>query len=212
MKLYGYWRSSATYRVRIALALKGLDYDYEALDLLAGAQKSAAYLKTNPLGLVPSLKVGDGPALTQSLAIMEYLEETHPAPSILPGDAAARAASRAIAAMIACEAQPFMNIGIQSYLKTEHGFDDGAISKWLNNSPRKTMAAVEAMVGETGGDFCVGDAPSMADCCLVPQMFAAERFGVDISDFKRLHEINKRCLALPAFEKAHPKNQPDAPA
>lgn len=210
MKLFGYWRSSATYRVRIALALKGLDYDYEAIDLLAGAQKSEAYLKTNPLGLVPALEVGDGPALVQSLAIMEYLEEAHPEPSILPGDAAARAASRAIAAMIACEAQPFMNIGIQSYLRKEHGFDDAGISKWLNNSPRKTMAAVETLIEQTGGDFCVGDTPSMADCCLVPQMFAAARFGVDISGFKRLHEINERCIALPAFEKAHPKNQPDA--
>ena len=211
MKLFGYWRSSATYRVRIALALKGLDYDYEAIDLLAGAQKSEAYLNTNPLGLVPALEVGDGPALVQSLAILEYLEETHPEPSILPGDAAARAAARAIAAMIACEGQPFMNIGTQSYLRAEHGFDDAAIAKWLNNPPRKTMAAVEAMVGKTGGAFCVGDTPSIADCCLVPQMFAAARFGVDIADFKRLHEINERCLALPAFEKAHPKNQPDAP-
>ena len=212
MKLFGYWRSSATYRVRIALALKGLDYDYEAIDLLAGAQKSKGYLKTNPLGLVPALEVGDGPAVVQSLAIMEYLEDVHPEPSILPGDAAARAASRAIAAMIACEGQPFMNIGTQSYLRAEHGFDDDAISKWLNHAPRRTMAAVEAMVERTGGDFCIGDTPGMADCCLVPQMFAAARFGVEITDFKRLHEINERCLALPAFEKAHPKNQPDAPA
>lgn len=212
MKLFGYWRSSATYRVRIALALKGIDYAYEAVDLLAGDQKSEAYLKTNPLGLVPALQVGDGPALTQSLAILEYLEEIRPEPSILPGDAAARAASRAIAAMIACEGQPFMNIGVQNYLKAEHGFDDAAMNKWLNNAPRATMAAVEAMVAETAGDFCVGDAPSMADCCLVPQMFAAARFGIRIDDFKRLHEINERCLALPAFETAHPKNQPDAHA
>ena len=212
MKLFGYWRSSATYRVRIALALKGIDYDYEAVDLLAGDQKSEAYLKTNPLGVVPALQVGDGPALVQSLAILEYLEEIRPEPSILPGDARARAASRAIAAMIACEGQPFMNIGIQNYLKAEHGFDDAAMAKWLNNSPRATMAAAEAMVAETAGDFCVGDAPGMADCCLVPQMFAAARFGVRIDDFKRLHEINERCLALPAFEKAHPKNQPDAVA
>jgi len=212
MKLFGYWRSSATYRVRIALALKGIDYEYEAVDLLAGAQRSDAYLKTNPLGLVPALEIDDGPALVQSLAIMEYLEEIRPEPSILPGGAADRAAARAIAAMIACEAQPFMNIGTQNYLKTEHGFDDAAMAKWLNHVPRNTMAAVEAMVARTAGDFCVGDAPSIADCCLAPQMFAAARFGVEIADFKRLHEINERCLALPAFEKAHPKNQPDAPA
>lgn len=210
MKLFGYWRSSATYRVRIALALKGLDYDYQAVNLLAGEQKSEAYLAKNPLGLVPALEDNDGTTAVQSLAIMEYLEETRPEPSILPGDGAARAQARAISAMIACEAQPFMNIGIQNYLKNEHGFDDGAIKKWLNNSPHKTMAAVEAMVAQSGGKFCVGDEVSMADCCLVPQMFAASRFGIEIAEFKRLHEINERCMALPAFEKAHPKNQPDA--
>ena len=210
MKLFGYWRSSATYRVRIALALKGLDYEYQPIDLLAGEQRSAAYRQKNPLGLVPALETGDG-TIVQSLAIMEYLEETVPAPSILPGGPGARAQARAIAAMIACEAQPFMNIGIQNYLKTEQGFDDDALKKWLNNSPRATMAAVETLVAANGGAFCVGDEPSMADCCLAPQMFAAARFGVDIADFKRLHEIKERCLALPAFEKAHPKNQPDAP-
>lgn len=211
MKLFGYWRSSATYRVRIALAIKGLDYDYQAVDLLAGDQRSDAYRAKNPLGLVPALETNDG-TIVQSLAIMEYLEETRPAPSILPGNAGARAKIRAIAAMIACEAQPFMNIGIQSYLKNEHDFDEAALNKWLNNSPRSAMAAVETLVSENDTAFCVSDEPSMADCCLVPQMFAAARFGVDISGFKRLHEINERCLALPAFEKAHPKNQPDAPA
>lgn len=212
MKLFGYWRSSATYRVRIALALKELEAEYEAVDLLAGEQKSDAYLAKNPLGLVPALEGDDGATVVQSLAIMEYLEEVYPSPSILPDGAAERAQARAISAMIACEAQPFMNSGIQNYLKTEHGFDDTAMKKWLDNSPRKTMAAVETLVTQSGGQFCVGDTPSMADCCLVPQMFAAQRFGIDISGFKRLREINERCLALPAFEKAHPKNQPDAPA
>lgn len=212
MKLFGYWRSSATYRVRIALALKGREVEYQPIDLLAGEQKSDAYLAKNPLGLVPALEGDDGATVVQSLAIMEYLEEICPSPSILPGNAVLRAQARAISAMIACEAQPFMNSGIQSYLKTEHGFDDAAMKKWLDNSPRKTMAAVEVLVGQSGGEFCVGDTPSIADCCLVPQMFAAQRFGIDISDFKRLNEINERCLSLPAFEKAHPKNQPDAPA
>ena len=212
MKLFGYWRSSATYRVRIALALKGLDYDYAPINLLAGEQKSEAYLANNPLGLVPAFETDDGAVLIQSLAIMEYLEEAYPAPPILPERPEESARARAIAATIACEAQPFMNLRIQNYLKKERGFDDAAVSDWLNRWPGAAMAAAEELIAQTGGDFCVGDAPTIADCCLVPQMYAARRFGVDVSGFKRLNEINARCLAHPAFEKAHPDNQPDAQA
>lgn len=210
MKLYGYWRSSATYRVRIALALKGLEYDYAPVDLLKGEQKSAAYLAKNPHGLVPALETGGGTVLTQSLAIMEYLEEAVPDPAILPQDLTARAHTRAIAATLACEAQPFMNLSIQNYLKKEAGFDDVALKAWLNRSVGGAMAAAEQLVAATAGDYCVGDAPTMADCCLVPQMFGAMRFGVDVSGFKRLNEIYDRCANHPAFEKAHPRNQPDA--
>ena len=210
MKLFGYWRSSATYRVRIALALKGLEYDDAPINLLAGEQKSEAYLAANPLGLVPSLETDDGAVLVQSLAIMEYLEEAFPAPPILPERPEDSARARAIAATIACEAQPFMNLRIQTYLKTERGFDDDDVRDWLNRWPGAAMAAAEKLIAQTGGDYCAGDAPTIADCCLVPQMYAAQRFGVDISGFKRLNEINQRCLAHPAFEKAHPDNQPDA--
>ncbi len=210
MKLFGYWRSSATYRVRIALALKGIDYDYEPVNLLKGEQKSAAYLSKNPNGLVPTLITDDGAALNQSLSIMEYLEETFPDPSILPRDPVGRAQARAIAATIACEAQPLMNLRIQKYLKEEASFDDNAVKDWLNRWPGSAMAAVEKMAAEKAGAFCVGDAPTMADACLVPQWFGALRFGVDLSGLTRLNEIYERCIALPAFEKAHPLNQPDA--
>lgn len=211
MKLYGYWRSSATYRVRIALALKELDYDYEPVNLLEGEQKSATYLEKNPHGLVPSLETDDGAVLTQSLAIMEYLEEAHPEPAILPQDPAARARARAVAATLACEAQPFMNLRIQTYLKNEGGFDEAAMKAWLDRWPGGAMAAVEKMIAETADRYCVGDQPTLADCCLVPQMYAAQRFGVDVSGLKRLNQIYERCLKHPAFEKARPSSQPDAP-
>lgn len=210
MKLFGYWRSSATYRVRIALALKNIDYTYHPVNLLKGEQKSDDYLARNPLGLVPALETDDGAIIVQSLAIMEYLEDIHPAPSILPETSATRGYARAMAATLACEAQPFMNLRIQQYLKNDLELDADAVAAWLNRWPGSAMAAVEKMVAAHGGDFCVGDAPSIADCCLVPQMYGAKRFGVDISAMPRLMETYERCIALPAFEKAHPDNQPDA--
>lgn len=210
MKLYGYWRSSASYRVRIALALKELDYDYVPVNLLEGEQKSADYLAKNPLALVPALETDGGETIVQSLAIIEYLEETFSDVPLLPKDAASRAHARAMAQTLASEAQPFMNLRIQQYLKNDGGFDDNQMATWLNRWPGSAMKAVEIMVENHGGNFCVGDTPSIADCCLVPQMFAAERFGVDLSAMPRLKEINERCKAMPAFEKAHPLNQSDA--
>ena len=211
MKLFGYWRSSATYRVRIALGLKNLDYTYHPVNLLKGEQKSEDYLARNPMGLVPALETDDGAVIVQSLAIMEYLEETHPAPSILPASPSTRGYARAMAATLACEAQPFMNLRIQKYLKNDLNLDADAMQAWLNRWPGSAMAAVEKMVVTHGGEFCVGDAPSIADCCLVPQMYGAKRFDVDLSTMPRLTEIYERCTTLPAFEKAHPDNQPDAP-
>jgi maleylacetoacetate isomerase len=210
MKLFGYWRSSASYRVRIALALKGLAFDYEPVNLLKGEQKSDAYLAKNPLGLVPTLATDDGAMVVQSLAIIDYLEDIHPDPTLLPGGPVARANARSIAATLACEAQPFGNLRIQKYLREEHGLNDDAIKKWMNRWPGGAMASVEKMVARTAGDYCVGDVPSLADCCLVPQMYGALRFGVDVSAMAKLNEIYERCLKHPAFEKAHPDNQPDA--
>lgn len=212
MKLYGYWRSSATYRVRIALALKNLEYDYEPVNLLKGEQRDPAYLKKNPNGLVPTLATGDGALLIQSQAIIEYLEETHPEPALLPGGAIARAHARAIAATLASEAQPFGNVRIQNYLKNERGFDEAAMKDWMNRWPGGAMAAVEKMLARTAGDYCIGDVPGYADCFLAPQMYAALRFGVDVSGLKKMNEIYERCSKHPAFIKAHPDNQPDAVA
>ena len=210
MKLYGYWRSSATYRVRIALALKNLAYDYEPVNLLKGEQRSEAYLAKNPTGLVPTLATDDGALLTQSLAIIAYLEETHPDPSLMPGNPVARANARAIAMTLASEAQPFGNVRIQTYLKNERGFDEAAIKDWMNRWPGGAMAAVEKMLARTAGDFCVGDVLGLADCFLVPQMYAAKRFGVDVAGLTKTNEIFERCSKHPAFIKAHPDNQPDA--
>jgi len=210
MKLFGYWRSSATYRVRIALNLKELDYDYEPVNLLQGEQSSPEHLARNPQGLVPALVTDDGDVITQSLAIMEYLDDVYPKHPILPKDTVARAHARAIAATIACEAQPFMNLRIQNYLKNKGGFDKDATTAWLNTWPGGAMGAAQKLITQSNGEYCVGDTPTIADCCLVPQWFAASRFGVDVSRFTKLKEIFDRCSTLPAFEKAHPLNQPDA--
>lgn len=210
MKLYGYWRSSATYRVRIALALKNLDYAYQAINLVKGEQREPAYRDKNPDGLVPTLETDDGAFLSQSLAIIEYLEEVYPAPALLPQSPLARANARAIAATLASEAQPFGNLRLQNYLKAERGFDEAAMKDWMNRWPGSAMAAVEKMLSRSAGDYCVGDVPGYADCFLVPQMYAAARFGVDISGLKKMREIWERCQKHPAFIKAHPDNQPDA--
>ncbi len=210
MKLFGYWRSSATFRVRIALALKNISYEYAPVNLLKGEQTSDAYLAKNPTGLVPTLLTDDGALLTQSMAIIEYLQEIHPKPSLLPGGPIARAHARAIASTIASEAQPFGNLRIQKYLRDTGGFDDAAMTEWMNRWPGGAMAAVEKMLSRTAGDYCVGDVPGLADCVLVPQVFASLRFKVDIAGLTKVNEIYERCLKHPAFIKAHPDNQPDA--
>ncbi len=210
MKLFGYWRSSATYRVRIAMELKGLDFSYEPVNLLKGEQRSPAFLKRNPQGLVPALETEEGSVLTQSIAIVEYLEERYPEVALLPNEAAARAHARAIAATIACEAQPFMNLRMQKYLKEDLDFGDEAMKAWLNRWSGGAMESVEALVSRYQGDFCVGDKPTVADAFLVPQMYGAMRFGIDLSRTPRLKAIHERCSALDPFKRAHPENQPDA--
>jgi len=210
MKLFGYWRSSASYRVRIALELKGLEYDYEPVNLLKGEQLSPAHLKRNPQGLVPAFETEEGAILTQSLSIIEYLEERYPETPLLPADSAERAKARAISASIACEAQPFMHLRIQNYLKSERDFDETAMKAWLQRWAGGAMESVERLVGARR--FCVGDRPGMADAFLVPQVFGAMRFGIDLSRTPRIVEIFNRCNEMEPFKHAHPQNQPDAVA
>ncbi len=211
MKLFGYWRSSATYRIRIALALKEIPYTYEPVNLLAGDQGSDAHIARNPQALVPALETDDGTIITQSIAIAEYLEETQPSPPLLPGAPNARARARAIAAAIACEAQPFMNLRVQQYLKRDAAFDDVALQDWLNHWGGGAMQAADSLISDDG-PFAMGATPGLADAFIVPQIYAARRFGIDMSQMARLARIEAACADHPAFQAAHPDRQPDARA
>jgi maleylacetoacetate isomerase len=212
MKLHGYFRSSASYRVRIALNLKGLEYDSVPVNLLAGEQKSDAYRKLNPQGLVPLLADGEH-RLTQSLAIMEYLEETHPAPPLLPQTRPERARVRALALAIACEMGPLCNSGPLGFLGSELGLSEAQKTLWYHHWMKKGFDALEALLvaGPDTGSYCHGASPTMADCLLVPQMFNARRYGFDLTPYPTLLRIDARCATHPAFIAAHPMRQPDAP-
>lgn len=211
MQLHTYYRSSAAYRARIALALKGINYDPAFVHLVkdGGQQKAPAYKALNPLGLIPTLVDGDA-VVPQSLAILEYLEETHPSPALLPADSAARARVRAMALTVACDIHPLNNLRVLNYLRGTLGQGEEAVKAWIAHWIIEGFTALEQMVGGDGGRFCWGDAPSFADICLVPQMFNARRFGVDLSAFPRLAAIDAHCQTLDAFQAAAPGNQPDA--
>ncbi|MEM8589498.1 MAG: maleylacetoacetate isomerase [Pseudomonadota bacterium] len=214
MKLYSYFRSSAAYRVRIALALKGLDYEMDFVHLRRKEHRSDDYLALNPQGLVPTLVDDDGTALTQSLAIVEYLEETRPEPPLLPGDAAGRARVRALASAIACEIHPVNNLRVLVYLTREMGVDDEAKNIWYRHWVDEGLTGLEAMLADhpATGRFCHGDRPTMADTFLVPQIFNAERFGCDLEAFPTVRRINEEMLALPALAGTAPGDQPDSEA
>jgi len=207
MILHGYWRSGAAYRVRIALALKGLGYESQGHDLRTGAQKAADYLALNPQGMVPALQV-DGAVLTQSSAILEWLEETHPTPALLPSDPLDRARVRAMAALIACDIHPLNNLRVGKALRESFGVDQAAIDVWAARWITPGFEALEAMVGDKG--WCFGDQPTLADACLIPQIYSARRFNVPLDAFPRLLAIDARAAAHPAFIAAHPDSQPDA--
>lgn len=213
MKLYTYFRSSAAYRVRIALNLKGLAWDAVPVHLVrdGGEQRHPAYLELNPVGLVPTLD-DDGQLLTQSLAIIEYLDETHPEPGLLPADPADRARVRAIAQTIACDIHPINNLRVLQYLKREFGISDAQRDAWYRHWVEVGLAGVEQLLArdKRTGTFCHGDAPTLADCCLVPQVFNARRFGCDLSAMPTVRRIAERCATLEAFRQAAPENQPDA--
>ncbi|MCA1324938.1 maleylacetoacetate isomerase [Herbaspirillum sp. alder98] len=211
--LYSYFRSSASYRVRIALNLKGQVFDTIPVHLLnqGGEQFLPDFAALNPHSLVPVLAQG-GRHLTQSLAILEYLDERFPMPSLLPGDALQRARIRALALDIACEIHPLNNLRVLRYLKHQLGVDEDKKNDWIQHWITLGFSALEAQLAAdaTRGHFCVGDTPTLADCCLVPQMFNARRFEVDMAPYPTLVAIEDACNALPAFQQAHPAQQPDA--
>jgi maleylpyruvate isomerase len=208
MKLHGYFRSSAAYRVRIALNLKGLRADHLPHHLRKGEQRDPAYLAINPQGLVPALETG-GEILTQSLAIIEWLEETHPAPPLLPNDPMRRVKVRAFAQAIACDIHPVQNTKVLARLR-ELGLAENQVTEWAAWANREGLIACETLIANEPGPFCFGDKPTLADLCLVPQLGNARRFGVDVSAFPRLLRAEAACKAMQAFADAAPDKQPDA--
>ncbi len=213
MRLYTYYRSSAAYRVRIALNYKGLTYQSVPVNLRGAVseQRSAAYLKLNPQGLVPLLEDG-GHLLPQSLAIIEYLEETHPHPALLPAQAAARASVRALTLAIACDIHPLNNLRVLNYLRGPLGCDPGKVDGWYAHWIAQGFAALEAQVARGAGDgrHLCGDAVTLADVCLVPQMYNARRMNCDLAPYPRLRAIDAHLTGLPAFAAAAPEQQADA--
>lgn len=209
MKLYSYYRSSAAYRVRIALALKGLDYDTIPISLVdnGGEHRTEEYARLNPQKLIPALMTDDGKVLGQSLAIMEYLEEKYPAIPLLPQEASERARVRAMALLVAADTHPLNNMRVLKYLTGTLGISEEQKLQWYHHWIRENFAAMERLLqDEQTGLFCHGDTPTLADCCLVPQVFNAHRFNCDISDFPKIVTIANRCLELEAFQKASPEN------
>jgi len=207
--LYGYWRSGTSYRTRIALNLKGLSYRQTTLDLRAGAQNSPEYKALNPQGLLPALEV-DGTTLTQSPAILEWLEERFPEPPLLPKTMDERAIVRAMAATIGCDIHPLNNLRVLKALKGSLGASQEQVNSWIARWIGDGFAALEQAIARHGQGFAYGDAPTLVDCYLVPQVYSAERFGVDLSPYPKLMEAASLARSLPAFAAAHPDNQPDA--
>jgi len=210
LTLHSAWRAGAPYRVRIGLNLKGVSYDYAAIDLVAGEQSGAAYKAINPQGLTPALDLGDGTVLTQSLAILEWLEETRPTPPLLPRGAVDRATVRAMCGIIACDIHPLNNTRVGKKLP-ELGVDpDRIVNEWIQPWIRDGFDALEPLVSRHGGQFAFGDAPTLADCCLVPQVYSARRFQLDLTPWPVLTGAADRAAMHPAFLAAHPNRQPDA--
>lgn len=218
MKLHNYFRSSASYRVRIALELKGLAYDYLPVHLVKGEHRAPAHAAISADRLVPVLEV-DGVHLAQSMAIIEFLDERHPAPPLLPGNAVDRAQVRALAQQIACEVHPVTNLRVLGFLTQEMGHDDAARNRWYQHWCRQGLEAFErqlerlaaerARAGLAPSKFCHGDSPTLADCCIVPQLFNARRFAVPLDGLPRTLAADEACAALPAFQRAHPSQCPD---
>ena len=207
MKLYSYWRSSSAHRVRIGLHLKGLEFTYVAVNLATGEQFEAAHRRRSPGSKVPALELDDGHIITESMAILEYLEEVYPQPPLLPSDPYRRARTRMLAELVNSGIQPLQNTSVARQVKEVLRQDD---AMWRIHWIGAGLATLEAAVEESAGLFCVGDAPTLADVMLVPQLYAARRFGVDVSSLSTLLRIEAACNELPGFQAAHPDQQPDA--
>jgi len=211
MKLYGYFRSSAAFRVRIALNLKKLDYESAFIHLRRGDQRQPGFLDVNPQGLVPALETDDA-LLIQSLPIIEYLDETYPSPPLLPRDAKGRARVRALAAIVACDIHPINNLRVLRYLLRPLGHDEAAVETWYNHWIAEGFGALERLLAGDGqtGRFCHGDTPGLADVVLVPQVFNAHRYqSLDLAPYPTIVRIYETCLDIDAFAAAHPGRQPD---
>ena len=211
MRLHGYFRSSAAWRVRIALNLKGLAVEHVFHHLRHGGQRAPDFLRLNPQGLVPALETEDGTVLTQSLAICEWLEEGFPAPPLLPTGRDTRAKVRAFAQAIACDIHPVQNLKVMARLR-KLGLDDAVVTAWARDTIQDGLEACEALLAPEPGPFCFGTSPTLADLCLVPQLGNARRFGCDLSGLPRILAAEAACNALPAFAEAAPARQADAEA
>ncbi len=213
MKLYGFWRSLATYRVRVALALKGVKVEDMSINLLQGVQHGDDYKAVNPQSVVPALVVDEGPPLFQSLAIVEYLEETCPEPPLLPKDPRGRARVRGLSLIVACDGHPLIVPRIRNYLEREMHQDEATRNRWLQHWTLKALEALEAHLAKERetGRFCHGDVPTMADICLASQVFAAGYFDVKTTSVPTVERIYKECMKIDAFDRSQPTKQPDAP-
>ena len=214
MKLYGFWRSLATYRVHVALAMKGLKFEDISIDLLKGKQNTDEYRAVNPQGVVPALVIDDGPPLFQSMAILEYLDETYPQPALLPQDARGRARVRGLAQIVVSDGHPLIVPRIRGYMEKELKLDEPTRNRWLAHWSLKALEAVEGhLAKETAtGRYCHGDAPTLADICLVSQVIGAKNyFNCDISGVPTVMRVFGECMKIEAFDRALPQNQPDAP-
>ena len=218
MKLHGYFRSSAAYRVRIALNLKGVAHEQAFVHLVRGEHRAEGYRALNPQGRVPTLETDQGAVLVQSPAILEWIEETWPEPTLLPGDALARARIREVCAVIGCDIHPLNNLSTMTWLKQRLGADEAAVSTWYAHWVTEGFAAVEAMLSRGSAPsgpspsrpFAFGETPTLADLYIVPQVFNARRFSVPLEAFPKIRAVDEACRALPAFAAAAPENQPDA--
>ncbi|MDE1164997.1 MAG: maleylacetoacetate isomerase [Pseudomonas sp.] len=208
MKLYTYYRSTSSYRVRIALALKGLSVQAVPINLLKGQQRQPDYLALNPQGRVPMLELDSGERLLQSPAIIEYLEECYPTPTLLVGDPLQRARARGVAALIGCDVHPLHNVSVLNRLR-EGGASDTQVAEWISHWISQGLAAVESMIGDQG--YCLGALPGLADVYLIPQVYAAERFNVSLAAYPRIARVAALAAQHPAFIQAHPSRQVDTP-